>query len=128
MDKPVLVYRNLNLRGKKFYSIVQNGRVVAHTTQIMLGDCKFIVRKQGQLRVRVERRKNVHALIKGRIAKRGGMGTTAADPNGLPAKIEYNPYKNEGFICKSLAYGPILIQTASVVIINQHGISAAFIT
>jgi hypothetical protein len=43
-SEPVSVYRNLNKKGK-WYSIKQKGLVVAHTENIHMYDCKFIVNK-----------------------------------------------------------------------------------
>jgi hypothetical protein len=60
--KKVRVYRNLH---KNTYSVKQDGLVRCHADHVTLQDCKFIVSKAGQKRVRDEGRKNVHAFIEG---------------------------------------------------------------
>ena len=48
-DKPVRVYRNLH---KKVISVKQDGLVCCHADNVVLQNCKFIVSKAGQKRVR----------------------------------------------------------------------------
>jgi hypothetical protein len=127
MDSPVEIYRNLHGCGLKKYSIRQNGLVVGHTNQIMLRDAVFKVSKAGKLRVRKEKRKNVHALIVGTICENGGMGTTAADKQGLSAKITYNPYEDDSFMCKNLTTNPFPVHGAVCIILNSSGVSGAYL-
>lgn len=49
-DKPVKVYRNLKhgRSAPRLYSVVQNNKVVAHRNNILLTDCKFVVRETGR--------------------------------------------------------------------------------
>ena len=58
--KKVRVYRNLH---KNCFSVKQGGLVRCHADHVTLEDCKFIVSKAGQERVRDEGRKNVHAFV-----------------------------------------------------------------
>ena len=44
-NKRVYVYFNLH---KKVWSVRQSGKVVEHTKDIMLKDCRFLVSKAGQ--------------------------------------------------------------------------------
>jgi hypothetical protein len=118
LDKPVKVYRNLHGGKDKKYSISQGGLVVGHTNQLMLGDCKCVVRDSG--------RKNVHAYIIGFVCLRGNMGTTAADKRGLPAKITYNPYKDKKFMCKNLTITPYEVNGAMAIMFNEQGVSGAY--
>lgn len=60
--KPVYVYRNLH---KNCFSVRQLGIVKCHTSRILLNDCTFVVNQKGRDRVRDERKKNVHAFVKG---------------------------------------------------------------
>ena len=39
-----------------------------HTANVVLKDCKFIVSEAGQRRVREEKKKNVHAFVKGHVS------------------------------------------------------------
>jgi hypothetical protein len=94
-EKPVLVYRCLNRKGK-VYSIKQNGYVVAHTTSLKLLGCDFIVNESGKERVRKEKQKNVHAFIRGHIV-RGQVISNRANCNDY-LTVKYNPYKNDSFM------------------------------
>lgn len=130
MNKPVLIYRNLNNK-TNLYSIKQNNLVVGHTNCIMLRDAEFIIRKSGQRQVRETKQKNVHAFIKGIITKQGGMGTTAEDcikrNEDLPAIIKYNPYKDNGFMCVNLTMKKFVVNKAWVAILTNRGCSASYL-
>ena len=88
VTKPVLVYRNLT---KKCWSIKQKGLVVAHTNNIILKDAICIVNQKGNLRVRQEKQKNVHAYIKGIIYN-------PIEELTFNDIITYNPYINDTFV------------------------------
>ena len=102
--KKVRVYRNLH---KDCFSVKQDGLVRCHANHVTLRDCKFIVSKAGQKRVRDEGRKNVHAFVEGFLAD-----TREADAivDGTKSDTEiwegasnwqkayYNPYTCDTFI------------------------------
>lgn len=127
--KPVWVYRNLNCKGVN-YSIKQNGLVVAHATRLMLNNVEFKVSEAGRKRALMENRRNVHAFAVGKIARNGGMGTTAQiceeRNEQLPAMIKYNPKKHTGFTCENLTIKPYLVKGAMYVVFNKYGVSAAY--
>lgn len=125
-DKPVRVYRNLHGGRDKRYSISQNGLIVGHTNQLMLHDCKCVVRGSGRERVLKSKRKNVHAYITGHVSPMGCMGTTAADKRGLPAKITYNPYKHKKFMCENLTINPYEVNGAMAVMFSEQGVSGYY--
>ena len=96
-NKRVYVYWNLH---RKLWSVRQSGLIVDHAGLLSLRDCKFLVGKAGQARVRREGKKNVHA---------GVSGYLLTDPcsvdrmvwNGFYDKqvwVMYNPYKHEMFV------------------------------
>lgn len=146
--QPVWIYRNLHSKGQlHLYSIMQkteryfykpiinNGYislaplsisiknkksklVIAHTNQIMLRDCEFIVNECGRNRVLKTNSKNVHAFIKGYITD-SGMGVDAS--GSLPARILYNPYNTNTFLCENLTAIPFPVYKARTVILNQRG-------
>ena len=94
-DNPVRVYRNLH---KKVISVKQDGLVRCHADNVVLQNCKFIVSKAGQKRVRAEKRKNVHSYIKGTVVD------ARATDHILPFKWEilyYNPYKTDFWTMES---------------------------
>ena len=91
-SKRVYVYYNLH---KKVWSVRQSGKVVKHTKDIILKDCRFLVSKAGQKRVRQEKKKNVHAGVSGYVVDnipeaKLGMSSEAF--------LTYNPYKHDGFM------------------------------
>ena len=90
-DKRLYVYWNIQ---KKMWSVRQSGKVLTHTSLIFLKDCRFLVGKAGQARVRREGKKNVHA---------GVSGYPVDYVVGIPGKakeITYNPYKHKTFVDK----------------------------
>ena len=103
----VFVYFNLH---KKCWSVKalegeNKGRVVAHTTYIVIKDAKFKVSEAGRQRVLREKKKNVHAGVVGECVgvKYSGMDLLASGIE-LPAddliKVSYNPYKAGHFVNK----------------------------
>ena len=120
--KPVEVYRNLNdSTGNKRYSVRQNGLVVGHCNRLLLNNCSFIVNQKGRKRVIEDKRKNVHAFIRGKIVD-SAMGSGLDDNNPWPVKVTYNPYKNTSFVS---GLGNCLIG-ALAVFIREDGVWAAY--
>lgn len=124
LKKPIRVYRNLNRKGK-CYSIVQNGKTVAHSYGVCIRDCKLKVNEKGKQRVIKNKRKEFHAFIEGYYTH-SGMGTSA-HKNDLPAIIEYNPYKDEYFNCKNLTLKPFKVNGARFIICNKEGVKGAYL-
>lgn len=107
-DKPVHVYRNLT---QKCWSVKQNGLVIDRPQALILRDCKFHIQQAGQERVRRERKKNVHAFVKGTRVPTQTHG-------GPMFRLTYNPYENDTFI--NAATG-VAIAGASEVIFDTDG-------
>jgi hypothetical protein len=84
-SKPVKVYRNLH---KGCWSIKQNGLVKAHSDEINLFDCEFLVNEKDRQKVIKQKRKNVHAFVKGYIWN---------TPMDLIKQVSYNPYVRDSF-------------------------------
>ena len=89
--KKVRVYRNLH---RKCISVKQGGIVKCWTTNIVLKDCKFIISKAGQKRVRDEKKKNVHAFIEGYLAD---VGEADKQAGFTWTESYYNPYRTDTF-------------------------------
>jgi hypothetical protein len=87
--RPVFVYRNLH---KKCLSVQQDGIVRCHVDNIVLEDAEFRVSKAGQKRVRDEKKKNVHAKVK---------GVVVSHPSDILELewdiVYYNPYRTDEF-------------------------------
>ncbi len=92
----VSVYFNLH---KQLLSVradqgPEKGRVTEHKQHVWLKDVIFKVYESGRQRVLREKKKNVHAFVK---------GYTTDDIIGLGCKeyiVTYNPYKYNSFIVK----------------------------
>jgi len=92
----VQVYRNLN---QKCLSVMAldgpfKGRVVSWAKTVRLSDCKFVVRPAGRAKVLKEKRKNVHAFVRGDL-------TWVGVYNKVGRIATYNPYKNSSFVMKA---------------------------
>jgi hypothetical protein len=85
----VKVYRNLH---KNCFSIVdsKSGLVIGHETKLILLDAEFRIQPAGQRRVRIEKRKNVHAYVK-------GIYTGWDHPEEELVPLSYNPYQDSYF-------------------------------
>jgi hypothetical protein len=90
LNRPVEMYRCLNRSGFTF-SIRQFGRVVGHTSDIVLKDCVFRVSNGGKKRCIEEKTRNVHAYIKGTVGSKEDIFMTAS------FKLNYDPYSELGF-------------------------------
>ena len=88
--KPIRAYRNLH---RKCISIKQDGIVRCWSTNVVLENCKFIVSKAGQKRVRDEKKKNVHAYVQGALAKVRETDFLTDDWT----ESYYNPYHTDTF-------------------------------
>jgi len=89
-DKRLYVYWNLH---KQTWSVRQSGKIVGHSDLIFLKDCRFLVGKAGQARVRREKKKNVHAGVSGYLAMNAEV-----PHNEMGCYVMYNPYKHDTFI------------------------------
>jgi len=104
-NRPVYVYKNLH---KNCWSIKQHGLVKAHIPKdeaVGLWDCYFHVDAKGREKVIREKRKNVHAYVKGYLQDVENVTRIPCeylDPRVTAKEVEvtYNPYKYETFVDK----------------------------
>lgn len=78
------------MASKEIWSIRQGGLVVAHADEVYLEDCQFVVSIAGNIRVRKNKAKNVHATIRGFLCKQF-VGKTPEE------QIVYAPYTMKTF-------------------------------
>ena len=97
-DKRVYVYFNLH---KKCWSVRQSGKIVDHTNQVLLRDCRYLVGQAGRKKVLKEKRKNVHAGVSGYL-----VDHVPTVPEGS-SELTYNPYKYETFVSKDDPCKPV---------------------
>ena len=93
MEMKVKLYRNLHKKGV-VYSVQHKGKVIAYTSDLILKDVKFVVRKKGQEKVRASKRKNVHAFITGTMLDESYV-SFFGDTQDI---AYYNPYTCETFV------------------------------
>ena len=98
--RKVFVYKNLH---KDCWSIKQDGLVKAHSDSnpIRLYQATMYVNRKGRQRVLREKRKNVHAGIKGYLSYPDPSFKTWDDIGWWEmTPVTYNPYKYESFVDK----------------------------
>ena len=87
----VEVYFNLH---KRVFSVrsARSGRVILHTKNVHICNPQFVVREGGRQRVLRERKKNVHAFVRG--------DATYFDDGKCPTldNIGYNPFRYDSFV------------------------------
>lgn len=96
----VEVYFNLH---KKLFSVrsVATGRVMFHTYEVCIDNPKFVVRKAGRDKVLRERKKNVHAFVRGDIRHYSEILSPMLDLKAVASHLSYNPYKAGHFVNKA---------------------------
>lgn len=100
----VEVYFNLH---KNCFSIKarKTGRVIGHADWIALEDVTFHVSEAGRLRVLRERKKNVHATVRGTVTTVAALDAARHNDPSL-ASVSYNPYQGPYFVDR-LSHVPI---------------------
>ena len=97
-DRKIEVYRNLH---KDCWSVRQKGIVRFHCNLIKMHICEFIVQPAGRAKVLREKKKNVHAFIRGYLWEDKHHDTLAKlDQKNcfIWDDIHYNPYKADTFV------------------------------
>ncbi|MGO4348244.1 hypothetical protein AB4Z45_22380 [Paenibacillus sp. MCAF9] len=86
---------------KKCFSVrdAKSRRVITYVKDIALHDAQFDVSIKGRLRVLFERKKNVHAFIRGVFYQKEQKNILNFNVKGL-RQAYYNPYTTEQFIDK----------------------------
>lgn len=88
----VEVYYN---RHKSLWSIRHRDKVRCYSETVYLRDCEFIVNEKGRQRVINEKKRNVHAFVRGYVIDE--------EPEDFPYGdgwdvVYYNPYKTDKFL------------------------------
>lgn len=115
----VKVFRNLHMPDVMWSVRGPDGKILMHSKAVLLRNATFIVQPAGREKVRREKKKTVHAFVKGELI---------TDPNEAYEEISstewdkmcsvgYNPYKNEEFMCER---GPIK-SAESILIASKSG-------
>ena len=95
LAQEVEVYRNLN-NGMWSIRDARTKQILAHATDVLLYDPTFHVQPAGRERVRRERRKNVHAYVKGKYVLPDL--TPPEEWEVLYMEANYDPYNDDYFM------------------------------
>lgn len=113
-ESPVEVYRNINKKGR-WYTIRQEGYVVAHSDEVYLVNAEFIVQDGGRKRVKKTGVKNVHAWVRGELIKVKG------ETNDHAFEVVYNPKRYKTFRRQDTKKP---IKFANFVVLDKTGVHA----
>ncbi len=107
----VFCYRNLNRKGV-VWSVkdTKTGLVIDRSPVVYIKNAELKVSQAGRKRVLLQKRKNVHAGVK-------GIRIKSAPKTGW-IRVEYNPYKYESFVSTENKT-PVL--NANYVMLNNEG-------
>lgn len=113
----VEVYRNLH---NGLMSVREcHGIVLTHEREVFVRNANFVVQPAGREKVIRERRKNVHAFVRGELhGFHRGMLLGFDDWQGW-SKATYNPYKSATFFDKDTGDA---VHSASKVVITTTGV------
>lgn len=98
MSKTVDVYRNLHTG---LWSVRQGGVVRCHIDRLFMYGCRMVVSQNGRQRVLEEGRKNVHAVIRGKVCddKNAKIIIDYVTTVGIREfDIVYDPYQHDSFM------------------------------
>lgn len=95
---PVDVYWNLHKGGWSVRNR-KTGRVIQVVPEISLINCRFVVQPAGREKVRREKRKTVHAFVRGEY-----WPQFAAPSIAQTEGVTYNPYKHNTFVIRDGEY------------------------
>ena len=97
LGKKVMVYYNLH---KHTFSVTYDGKVIMYADYVKLGDVEFRVRKGGKEKVRLEKSKNVHAFVIGKLLDYCEYPCDELPVTDSNRIVTYNPYKHDSFVYK----------------------------
>jgi hypothetical protein len=85
---------------KRCFSIrdAKSKRILGYADHIVISDVKFIVHQSGRMKVLKEKKKNVHAYVKGQF-----LYSLQGQHAGIMREAYYNPYRTEAFVDKESA-------------------------
>lgn len=102
-------------------SVRSSGRVCYHAEQVFMRDVRFVVQPAGHAKVLREKRKNVHAFVRGELS-----GFEVGTLDGFDkwtdwVKVTYNPYKAPHFY--PAEWGPSSeVRAGGYCVVTTHGV------
>jgi hypothetical protein len=116
LGKKVMVYYNLH---KHTFSVTYDGKVIMYADYVKLGDVEFRVRKGGKEKVRLEKSKNVHAFVIGKLLDYCEYPCDELPVTDSNRIVTYNPYKHDSFVYKQ-SEEPIYVAKEVDIINSQN--------
>jgi hypothetical protein len=116
----VETYYNLH---KHCLSFREPGKRVSHARAMVLNNVKFAVQPAGRAKVLTDKRKNVHAFVRGDMMWVAGLNDNLGDYTHTNMqrhgyrKIRYNPYESDCFMLVDT--GLAIYSATQVVIIDK---------
>lgn len=114
-DRVVEVYRNVSMPDGVWYSIRQRGVVIGHARCVELLDATFLVMPSGRARALKQKRKNVHAWIRGEL-----ISSDKPDGAAYDTRVSYRLDGPDKFVDESGG----VVRNARLVTIGQKGVVA----
>jgi hypothetical protein len=113
----VEVYKNLH---NGLMSVREaHGLVLTHEDVVFVRDARFVVQPKGRERVLREKRKNVHAFVRGTLAGFSPGTLEGFDDYESWNKARYNPYEGPTFV-DSDSLAPL--ECADKVVVTTRGV------
>ncbi len=91
IESKIDIYRNLHTNNGYSIRCAKSGLVLAHCSTVRIRNARFVVSESGRQKTIKERRKRVHAFIRGEL-----VSINEELPENL-VKVLYNPYHTEFF-------------------------------
>ena len=98
------------------------GRIAKHADKVLVWNPSFVVQKAGRKKVLEEKRKNVHAFIRGEEDDLSNWKETIDKLHGV--KVTYNPYKYSTFVDRETEQP---IHGATLALVNGRDVTAYFL-
>jgi len=94
-NRKIEAYKNLH---KDCWSVRQDGLVKFHCHTISMKNCLFVVRPAGRAKVLREKKKNVHAFVRGYLVTSNTVRPEDEAETCIWDNVSYNPYKSANFV------------------------------
>jgi len=92
------IFRNLHHKGVVYSVRNSEGKTIAHSNSVLIRNAKFIVQPAGLARVRREKKKFVHAGVRGEVVLDPIEAANIIKNMDQSKTAYYNPYKTDHFV------------------------------
>lgn len=92
------IFRNLHHKGVVYSVRNSEGKTIAHSNSVLIRNAKFVVQPAGLARVRKEKKKFVHAGVRGEVVLDPIEAANIIKNMDQSKTAYYNPYKTDHFV------------------------------